>query len=541
MKSINGLKFKEMLRSGVNNLSNNKDRIDSLNVFPVPDGDTGSNMGETAEYAFSQIKDLQDISISDISAKFSKGMLMGARGNSGVILSQIFKGLSVAFEDKKSATSFDIVEAFNMAKEYAYKSVMKPVEGTILTVIRVTAEELSKNVTPSNTIVQTLKMASKFSADATESTPELLPVLKEVGVVDSGGEGLRVFIEGMYLELTGKPVKPGEAAKGSVGTFDMISDDEDGHGGEYGYCTEFILELKLPKNFNKDKFQVALSRFGGSMVIVQDDNIVKIHIHSKTPGKVLSFALRFGQFLKIKIDNMTLQANESNKSRTSSVANEVTGKIAIISCNTGQGIIDEMVSLGTNFVIEAGQSANPSARDFIKAIDELGVDKVFLLPNNSNIIMAAQQAAQTSDKEVHVIPSKTQMQGISAMINFDPEGTIEDNKINLEEALEAVKTGQVTRASKTTKIEGVGVKEGEFLSIADKKILGSKKSKVAAAIEISKKLIDEDTEIVTIYYGDDSTESDAKEVASHIEMNYDAETEVKRGDQAIYNFLISYE
>ncbi|MCK5867325.1 MAG: DAK2 domain-containing protein [Mycoplasmataceae bacterium] len=542
MKNINGLKFKEMLRSGVNNLSNNKDRIDSLNVFPVPDGDTGSNMGETVEYAFSKINDLQDLSISSVSAKFSKGMLMGARGNSGVILSQIFKGLSIAFKSKKTATSFDIVEAFKIAKEYAYKSVMKPVEGTILTVIRVTAEDLSKNVTPSNTVIETFKMASDFSAKATETTPELLPVLKEVGVVDSGGEGLRVFIEGMYLELMGKPVKPGETAKGSVGTFDMISDDGDGHGGEYGYCTEFILDLKLPKNFNKEKFQTALMRFGGSMVIVQDDNIVKVHIHSMFPGKVLTFSIKFGQFLKTKIDNMTLQANESNNSRTStSVGSEVTGNIAIISCNTGQGIIDEMISLGVNFVIEAGQSANPSASDFINAIEELAADKVFLLPNNSNIIMAAQQAAQTSEKEVHVIPSKTQMQGISAMINFDPEGTIEDNKINLEEALEAVCTGQVTRASKTTKIEGVSVKYGEFLSIADKKILGSEKSKVAAAIEISKKLIDEDTEIVTIYYGDDSTESDAKEVASHIEMNYDAETEVKRGDQAIYNFLISYE
>ena len=539
MKNINGLKFKEMLKSGVNNLSNNKDRINSLNVFPVPDGDTGSNMGETAEYAFSKIKNLQNVSISDVSSKFSKGMLMGARGNSGVILSQIFRGLSIAFNDKKVVTSFDVVEAFKGAKEYAYKSVMKPVEGTILTVIRVTAEKLAKSVTPSHSILETFEMASIFSAKATESTPELLPVLKEVGVVDSGGEGLRVFIEGMYLELMGKPVKIGKVTKGLAGKINLMN--ENNHSGEYGYCTEFIIDLKLPKNFNKDKFQTALLRFGNSMVIVQDDNIVKIHIHSMNPGKILTFSIKFGQFLKIKIDNMTLQANESNTIKHPLVANEVTGKIGIISCNTGQGIIDEMLSLGTNFVIEAGQSSNPSASDFIKAIDELGADKVFLLPNNSNIIMAAQQAAQTSNKEVYVIPSRTQMQGLSAMINFDPDSTIEDNKINLEEALESVKTGQVTKASKTTKIEGVNVKEGEFLSIADKKILGSKKTKVAAAIEISKKLIDEETEIVTIYYGDNSTESDAIEVASHIEMNYDAETAIKHGDQSIYNFLISYE
>lgn len=540
MKTLNGKKLNEVFQSGVNGLSNNKDRIDTLNVFPVPDGDTGSNMGSTAEYAGEQILKFDSNSVSEVSAKFARGMLLGARGNSGVILSQILKGFSVGLEGKEEATSFDIVEAFKQAKEYAYKSVMSPIEGTILTVIRMTAEDLEKTITPSHSIEETFELASKFARKATDYTPELLPVLKEVGVVDSGGEGLSVFLSGIDSAFKGEPVQRGAGASGDFGSFTMEEDYE----GEFGYCTEFILDLKLPKSFNKEKFEKAVIKFGSSMVIVHDDNIVKIHIHSHRPGDVLSFALKFGQFLKVKIDNMTLQANESSEAKKTSAGvstNKATNGLAVISCNTGQGIIDEMKELGTNFIIEAGQSANPSAQDFIKAIEETGADKIIILPNNSNIILAAQQVAQTSDKEVIVVPSKTQMQGIAAMINFDPEGTLMDNRESMEEAIHSVKTGQVTKAARTTKIEGVSVREGEYLAIAEKKILKSTKSKVDSAIAISKKLIDEDSELVTIYYGDDSTQTDAEEVASFIEANYEVDVEIKSGDQQVYNFLISYE
>ena len=550
MKTINGQQWKDAILSGVNALSNNKERIDTLNVFPVPDGDTGSNMGSTVEYAGNEISALTTKSIGEMAAKFSRGMLLGARGNSGVILSQFFKGISVGLEGVKDAKGKDIVKAFAEAKEYAYKSVMKPIEGTILTVIRETAEGLKKKVKDSDDIITVMKLAQEFSRKSCDNTPNILPVLKEVGVVDSGGEGLCVFIEGMALALQGKPVAAGEKASGAVGDFVMEGEDFE---GEFGYCTEFILELKAPKAFDKNKFEKAIVKFGGSLVLVQDENIVKTHIHAFKPGNVLTFAQKFGEFLKIKVDNMTLQANESSASKKEAAKSKKSGKdsklktkvgksgIAVIACNTGQGIIDTMEELGVHYIIDAGQSSNPSAQDFMTAIKETGAKKVLILPNNSNIILAAQQVAQTSKEEVIVIPSKTQMQGISAMMNFDPEGSMEDNHEAMKEAIAEVKTGQVTTAARTTKIKGVSVKKGEYLAIAEKDILKSTKSKVEAANIISKKLIDKYTEIVTIYYGDDSTETDAQEVASFIETHYECEVEIKHGNQKVYNFLISYE
>ena len=537
MKTINGQKLKEILISGANALSNNKERIDVLNVFPVPDGDTGSNMWSTAEYSRDEIKNMTSNSVSEISSKFARGMLLGARGNSGVILSQILKGFSIGLENKDSANSFEIVNAFKLAKEYAYKSVMSPIEGTILTVIRETADNLDRTVTASNSIEDIFTLAAKFARESTNNTPELLPVLKEVGVVDSGGEGLTVFIDGMLSALIGKFIEPGNQINSDVNTLTMNENYE----GEFGYCTEFILDLKNQKTFNKEKFEKTIIKFGNSMVIVRDENIVKIHIHSHKPGEVLTFALKYGQFLKIKIDNMTMQANEGSSNKNEVINSASSNGIAVITCNTGQGIINDMKELGAHFIIEAGQSSNPSAADFINAIEETNVDKIIILPNNSNIILAAQQVAQTSEKEVIIIPSKTQMQGLAAMMNFDPEGTIKDNKESMEEAITSVKTGQVTKAVRTTKIEGVSVREGEYLAIAEKKIIKSTNSKVQSAISISKELIDEDTELVTIYYGDDSTQTDAEEVSSFIETNFEVEVEIKAGDQQVYNFLISYE
>ena len=541
MKTINGQKLKEILSSGINNLINNKDRIDTLNVFPVPDGDTGSNMSSTVEYAEKEISLMEDVSIEVISSKFARGMLMGARGNSGVILSQIFKGFSMGFEGKETANPFDIIESFKQAKIYAYKSVMQPVEGTILTVIKVISEELENNINGKSTIEETFDFIFKIARKTTNETPELLPILKEVGVVDSGGEGLTVFLEGINLALKNKPIKLGlQEEKGKFGNFFIKEDYE----GELGYCTEFIVELKNSRIFNKEKFEKTIMKHGNSMVVVHDNNIIKVHIHSLAPGKILTLALEHGELLKIKIDNMTIQANESNsakKEMENKSFNKVTNNLAIISCNTGQGIIKEMKDLGTHFIIEAGQTLNPSAKDLMKAIEETGASKIIILPNNSNIILAAQQVAQTSLKEVLVIPTKTQMQGISAVMNFNSEGTLQENQENMEEAIKLVKTGQVTKCSRTTKIEGVSVKKGEYLAIAENKILKSTTYKTNAAIEISKKLIDENIEIVTIYYGDNSTKTDAEEISSYIENNFDVEIEIKSGDQRVYDFLISYE
>lgn len=544
MKKLDGLKLKEILESGVNAMSNNIERIDALNVFPVPDGDTGSNMGATARAAFDSIKNLQDKEISNISAKFARGMLLGARGNSGVILSQIFKGISMGFADKNEASTFDIVEAFKMAKEYGYKSVMKPIEGTILTVIRMTSEELEKQVTPSHTIEELFEVAVKAARKATDETPNLLPVLKEVGVTDSGGEGLFLILEGMLLALKGNPVKLSDKqAEIASSAFDFFEGEED-FDGEFGYCTEFIVELKAHKHFRKDKFQMAMEKMGNSIVIVHDEDILKVHIHTLHPGKVFTFAQKFGEFLKIKSENMTLQANESTSKRKESTSDVSKEKIniGVISCHVGSGIIEEAKDLGADFIIEGGQTMNPSAKDFIDAIGRINSDKIIILPNNSNVILAAQQVAKTiNDKDILIIPTKTQMQGLSALMNFDRDGSLEENKKEMHEAIEEVKTGQVTVASRNTTIEGVKVKEGEYLAIAERKILESNPSKVRSAISIAKKLIDDETEIVTIYYGDDATKTDADEISSFIETHYDVEVEIKSGKQPVYNFLMAFE
>lgn len=544
MKTINGQQWKLALVSGVNAMKNNTERINALNVFPVPDGDTGSNMSATAEYAGNEISSLSTTNLFEISNKFSRGMLLGARGNSGVILSQIFKGFSVAFEGKESVNAFELVAAFESARVYAYKSVMKPIEGTILTVIRMISENLQKAITPSNSIEQVFEAVVKFARKACDETPNLLPVLKEVGVTDSGGEGLFLIFEGMYNALIGKPVEVSNV-KQSVDSFLMEGESFE---GEFGYCTEFIVSLKSVKHFDKSKFENALTRMGTSIAVVTDEDIVKVHIHTVRPGNVLTFAQKFGEFIKIKSENMTLQANESRSAKaekTTSAAVAPTSNeklnIGVISCNTGQGIIEDMVALGTDFVIEAGQTMNPSAKDFMEAIEKLNTDKIIILPNNSNIILVAQQVAQTSEKEIIIIPSKTQMQGLSAMMLFDREASIESNQENMEDAIGNVKTGMVTFASRTTKIEGVQVREGEYLAIADKKILKSTKSKVQSAKEIVDELISKETEIVTIYWGEESTEVDANEIASYIETNYDVEIEVKEGGQPIYHFLIAFE
>ena len=537
MKKINGIQLRDMLISGSNLMVNNKAKIDALNVFPVPDGDTGSNMGATCEYSMKEISSMDEKNIFEVANKFSRGMLMGARGNSGVILSQIFKGFSVGLKGRTEANGFDLVNAFDQAREFAYKSVMKPVEGTILTVIRMISENLSKAVTPSDTIEQLFEKVVKFSRDAVDKTPELLPVLKEVGVTDSGGEGLHLILEGMYLALIGKPVAVDPNAPVDVDQPFMAEDD---HEGQYGYCTEFIVSLKSPKAFSKDKFVKALEKMGDSIGVVHDEDLLKTHIHTLKPGNVFNFAQRFGEFIMLKSENMQIQANEKN-TKSSQPSNEKV-KIGVVSVNVGQGIIDDVKELGAHFVIEGGQSMNPSAADFINAFEQVNSNKIIILPNNSNVILAAQQAAQTAkDKEVIIITSKTQMQGLTALMSFNEDASMKENKKEMNEAIEGVGTGQVTKSSRTTKIKGVSVKKNEYLAIADKDILKSSPSKIKAAIAISKKLIDDDTEVVSIYYGVEASKTDAEELSSYLETHYDVDIEIKAGKQPMYDFLISYE
>ncbi len=539
MNTITGLEFKQALLSGVNGIRNDSNRIDSLNVFPVPDGDTGSNMSATAKYAGEELQNKKVDTIEDVANVFARGMLLGARGNSGVILSQIFKGISIGLKGKIEATAFDIVESFEQAKIYAYKSVMNPVEGTILTVIKDVANGLKKKVTPSMKIQEIFSLVTKLARKSVDNTPNLLKVLKEVGVVDSGGEGLFKILEAFSLHLDGKPTK---LAKQEEKQFFLSKET---YEGEFGYCTEFIVTLKAPEHFKKEKFSEALEKYGTSVVIVTDDEILKIHIHTITPGKVLSFAHKFGEFLKIKVENMNEQASENKvqveQSEKSKHKSEKMN-ISVVSCNTGQGIIEDMKDYGANFIIEGGQTMNPSAMDIIQAIKKADSDNVIILPNNSNIILAAQQAAQTiTDKNVLIIPTKTQMQGLAAIINFDRDGTLEDNKEEMNDIIGSLATIQITKAIRTTRIEGIKVTGGEYLSILNGKILGSFLSTLKSAQHALNKIIDDDSEVVTIYYGEDSTIADAQEISSYIENNFNVEVELKSGGQPVYHFLISVE
>ena len=545
MKVMNATFLRDAFVSGANNLINHQNRIDDMNVFPIPDGDTGSNMASTAKSAILAINEKTFKTVYEVTRLFARGMLVGARGNSGVILSQIFKGFSVGLEGKQELKSFDFVLAFEKAREFAYKAVIKPVEGTMLTVISEVAKKLSKTITASDNFQVVFEMAYYTAKEACANTPNLLGVLKEVGVTDSGGEGLLMLIQGMLNFIIGKPVKlidSKPAQKSSSLTSGHLDQDNN-----FGYCTELIIELENEANFRKDRFQTTLAKLGDSIVLVKDDNLVKLHMHTLKSGSVLTYAQRFGEFHKIKIENMTLQANESNSAKNRLQSKIINGnsnknkKISIISCNSGSGIIDEMEKLGATCIIEAGQSQNPLARDFIDAIKQVTTNKVIILPNNPNIILTAQQVVQTTKKEVVVIPTKTQMEGIVAMLNFNPNGDFQDVRESMEDALDDVKTGAVSIANRTTKINGVQVRDGEYLAIVEARIIKSCRSKIAAAIEICKNLINDNIEIVTIYYGEDASKIDAEEIRTFIEDECDADVEIKFGGQTVYNFLIAFE
>lgn len=544
MKYIDAKTFKEILISGAHSLENQKERINALNVFPVPDGDTGTNMAATVMYGVKDLNNISDKSnISEIANKVASNTLLGARGNSGVILSQIFKGISLALAHNTTQISvFDFVEAFKQAADKAYSSVLKPVEGTLLTVIREVSENLEKNIDAQDGLIELFTQAVKFARISCDNTPNLLPVLKEVGVTDSGGEGLVCIIEGMLLALQGNPVTISES-DGEV--FKFISSSEV-FEGEFGYCTEFILNLKRKfKSFNKDNFVKRLEKNykAKSLVIVQDEKLVKVHSHVLNPGIILNFAQEYGEFIKIKIDNMTEQANESKISQNKSeeIKSKKT-KSGIISCNNGQGIINLIKERGVHFVIESGQTNNPSTKDILDAIAAVNSDVIFILPNNSNIIMAAQQAAQTiKDKKIIVIPSKSQVQGIASLTYFNESADWQDNKELINNIIENIQSIEITQAVKTTKINNVNVKENDYLSIVNNNVVDVGKNAVEATIKAIDKAISEDSELITIFYGIKGSRTEANEIKDYIEDKYDVEVEIYSGNQDVYNFLLSIE
>ena len=546
-----------MIISGANNLYNNYPEVDALNVFPVPDGDTGTNMNLTISSGAKEIATRNDASVYDVAKAFSRGLLMGARGNSGVILSQIFRGFAQGLKGKIEATAQDISDALLMGKEVAYKAVMRPVEGTILTVIRESSQALADSVYPDMPLDEALDILLKEARESLKRTPNLLPVLKEAGVVDSGGAGLCKIIEGFDLALHNQIVEKNMPDVVSDSVVEPIIGNVQAslEHKEFGYCTEFI--LKLPedpikakkKNFVPSRFSGVLNSHGNSIVMVHDDDLIKVHIHTLNPGNILTYAQQFGEFVKIKVENMSEQhthlIEEDAKAKEDEIKKQPKKPFGLISVGAGKGIVDLFKDLNCDYIVSGGQTMNPSTEDFIKAIKSINAKQIFILPNNSNIIMAATQACDVMNEEVKctVIPTKTIPQGLVSAMMYNPEFDYDTNYNDMMESLSSVKSGQVTFAVKDTSFEGMEIHKDDFIGICDKKILATEKDKIKCALKLINTMIDEDSSIITIITGEDVTEAerDALKELVQAKVGDMVDVDVKVGLQPVYSFIIGIE
>lgn len=562
MKELNGITLKQMIISGANNLYNHYPEIDALNVFPVPDGDTGMNMNLTVSSGAKEIANRNDTDVYEISRAFSKGLLMGARGNSGVITSQIFRGFAQSLEGKKAIKSLEFAEAWVNGKEVAYKAVMRPVEGTMLTVIREASQVLLDNVEADWSIEKCIDVFLKEARASLERTPDLLPILKEVGVVDSGGAGLVKIFEGMQRGLLGNIVEKATATAMDEKQAPMMAGAMV-EGDEFGYCTEFILRLDnqgIKRPFAEKRFSNVLNSHGNSIVVVRDEDIVKVHIHTLNPGNILSYAQQFGEFVTLKIENMSEQhshleegsatpASTTHKAALSAgptKEKEVPLKdYALIAVAAGEGVSSLFKELRVDYVVSGGQTMNPSTEDFIAAIKKVKAKNIFILPNNSNIIMAAAQACDVlegDEVKAQVIPSKTIPQGLVACMNFNPDITPEENFREMKNSLKTVKTGLVTFAIKDTTVDGVEVKKDHFMGIKDKKIITCVIDKFEAAYQTIKSMIDSLTSIVTILFGDGVAADEAEALVARLsEEHDDIDFDLREGNQPVYSFIIGIE
>lgn len=548
MEKINGLLFKQMLESGMNNLSNHSAEIDALNVFPVPDGDTGTNMHLTVSNGVKEALKTESNSVGAIAKTLSRGLLMGARGNSGVITSQIFRGFYQAIEDLDEMDASQLAHALVNGSRVAYRAVMRPVEGTILTVVR-EAADYTYAYTITEEVTDCISVMKKMVDEANASllrTPELLPVLAEVGVVDSGGKGLCTILEGFLSAMMQEPIAlDGQSASSSEGVQAKIEGQEE----EYGFCTEFILKLSENgiRNFSEQSFKDELATIGNSIVCVQDEDLVKVHVHTLEPFTAIKMGKRQGRFIKLKVENMQEQHDnilEKENEEQSVIESQKAEhkKYALITVAPGDGIRDMFKELRVDVVVGGGQTMNPSTEDFVSAIEKLNADHIFILPNNSNIILAANQAAQVcSDQDIHVLPTKTIPQGLSACIMFNPEVELDDNLSEMNDAIENVKSGEVTYAIKDTTYDGLEIKKDEYMGILGKAIVVSNPDCMDATKRLLDKMLDEDSELVTLIYGDMATKEQAEEISEYIEENSDAEVEIHEGNQPVYSFIIGVE
>ncbi|UII57376.1 DAK2 domain-containing protein [Cytobacillus spongiae] len=558
IKVLDGKRFAEMVIKGANQLSNNAKLVDALNVFPVPDGDTGTNMNLSMTSGAKEVKSNVQEHIGKVGSALSKGLLMGARGNSGVILSQLFRGFSKAIEHKDQINGIEFANALEAGVETAYKAVMKPVEGTILTVAKDAAKNAVLVSKKHDDIIVIMEEVLSEAKASLNRTPDLLPVLKEVGVVDSGGQGLVFVYEGFLAELKDEELP--QASTSGPSLEELVSAEHhknvqshiNTEDIEFGYCTEFMVkfeEAKLAEHpFNEESFRQDLSNHGDSLLVIADEQIVKVHIHSEQPGVVLSYGQKYGSLINMKIENMREQhTNIVGETKTPLYSEEPPKKkeqveYGIVSVTMGSGIAELFRSIGANGVIEGGQTMNPSTEDIVKAIKEVNAKKVILLPNNKNIIMAAEQAAELADEEVIVIPSKTVPQGMAALLAFNPSADLSTNEQLMKDALQHVKTGQITFAVRDTTIDGLEIEKDDFMGIADGKIVVKSKEMVSTGKELLDTMLDEDSEILTVIKGEDASDKDVQEIVEYIESNYeDIEIEVHDGKQPLYSFIFSIE
>ena len=538
---ITGKTLRDAIISGANNINNQRSRVDELNVFPVPDGDTGTNMGMTVGAAVRELEALDDsCTVGEAAKTAASAMLRGARGNSGVITSLLFRGFSKALEGKKEADTADIIAALKKGVEGAYKAVMKPTEGTILTVARVASEEAAASDAADVPALWDVVLTA--GQKALEDTPNLLPVLKKAGVVDAGGKGWVVALEAMLSALQGEDVVLPE--DGGVTETKQSADFSDFNTEDitFSYCTEFIISRENDRD--PENLRAFLSELGDSLVLVDDDEIIKVHVHTNDPGKALTEALNYGSFVTVKIENMRLQHTEKVLSEQ-----EVAPKIAkpekplgVVSVCAGAGLADVFQNLGVDQIISGGQTMNPSTQDILEAVNKVPAETVFVLPNNKNIIMAAQQVDALTPKTVVVIPSKTVPQGITAMLSFAPEGSVEENTAALTEALDTVDTMQITYAARNSDFDGYNIHEGDYLALYGSQLFGTSQDIRVLLKSLAEKVRDDGKEYITIYYGEDVKEKHAQKAADiFADICPNADVNLLSGGQPVYYYLISAE
>ena len=555
MSKITTSLLQEMVEAAATRLGKQAEYVNSLNVFPVPDGDTGPNMGMTMDNGAKAVSDQTASTVGEVGQILSKGLLMGARGNSGVITSQLFRGFGQSIKGKIELDGKDLASAFQSGVEVAYKAVMKPVEGTILTVSRGAATAAIKKAESTDDAVEVMRAALEGAKAALAKTPEMLPVLKEVGVVDSGGQGLVFIYEGFLSALTGEYIASEDFQATPATMTEMINAEHHksvaGHVAtediKFGYCTEIMVALKqgptYVKDFDYEEFRNYLSNLGDSLLVVNDDEIVKVHVHTEDPGLVMQEGLKYGALVKVKVDNMRNQHDaQVQKEEAVQIEQSAPKDFALIAVVAGDGLADIFKSQGVDYVISGGQTMNPSTEDIVKAIEQVNAKNVIILPNNKNIFMAAQSAAEVVDVNAAVVETRTVPQGFTSLLAFDPSQSIEANVEAMTASLSDVTSGSVTLAVRDTTIDGLEIHENDILGMVDGKILVSTPDMDQALLDTFDKMIDEDSEIVMIYVGEEGNKEQAQSIADKLEVAHeDIEVEIFQGGQPVYPYIFSVE